>query len=204
MKLERQTILDQALALLDAVGIDQLTTRRLAERLKVQQPALYWHFRNKRALLDAMNAEIMRRGHDRRRPLPGETWQDFVRANARSFRRALRAVRDGARIHAGTQPTPEHLADAEAQLKFLIDAGFAPPLAMHALIGIGRYVVGAVLEEQAEGDREDDGDGDRFTELVKHPLLASTIMSQARFGHDKPFEIGLELIIGGLERSRQT
>ncbi|EBR7419052.1 TetR family transcriptional regulator, partial [Salmonella enterica] len=52
-KLDKGTVIAAALELLNEVGMDSLTTRKLAERLKVQQPALYWHFQNKRALLDA-------------------------------------------------------------------------------------------------------------------------------------------------------
>jgi len=70
MKLDREVILETALGLLDEVGMDKLSTRLLAERLGVQQPALYWHFRNKRALLDAMNSELLRRAHKRQLPLP--------------------------------------------------------------------------------------------------------------------------------------
>ena len=58
-KLDKGTVIAAALELLNEVGMDSLTTRKLAERLKVQQPALYWHFQNKRALLDAL-AEAMR------------------------------------------------------------------------------------------------------------------------------------------------
>ncbi|WP_253822636.1 TetR family transcriptional regulator, partial [Salmonella enterica] len=53
-KLQPNTVIRAALDLLNEVGVDGLTTRKLAERLGVQQPALYWHFRNKRALLDAL------------------------------------------------------------------------------------------------------------------------------------------------------
>ncbi|HIF4670475.1 TPA: TetR family transcriptional regulator, partial [Escherichia coli] len=47
-KLQPNTVIRAALDLLNEVGVDGLTTRKLAERLGVQQPALYWHFRNKR------------------------------------------------------------------------------------------------------------------------------------------------------------
>ena len=50
-KLSRETVIRAALDLLNEVGVDGLSTRRLAERLGVQQPALYWHFKNKRELL---------------------------------------------------------------------------------------------------------------------------------------------------------
>ncbi len=58
-KLDRETVIQAALELLNEVGVDNLTTRKLAERLKVQQPALYWHFRNKRALLDALSEAML-------------------------------------------------------------------------------------------------------------------------------------------------
>ncbi len=48
-KLQREAVIRTALELLNDVGMEGLTTRRLAERLGVQQPALYWHFKNKRA-----------------------------------------------------------------------------------------------------------------------------------------------------------
>ena len=107
MKVDRRRILETALEVLNEVGVDALSTRAIAQRLGVQQPALYWHFKNKRALLDAMNGEILARAHDARVPREGEAWQDFVRRNARSFRAALLSYRDGARVHAGTEADPE-------------------------------------------------------------------------------------------------
>ncbi len=41
MATEREDLLDAVLALLNEVGLDQFSTRRLAERLGVQQPAHY-------------------------------------------------------------------------------------------------------------------------------------------------------------------
>ncbi|MBZ8143936.1 TetR family transcriptional regulator, partial [Rubrivivax gelatinosus] len=51
-RLHRDDVLRAALGLLNEVGIDALTTRRLAERLGVQSPTLYWHFESRAALLD--------------------------------------------------------------------------------------------------------------------------------------------------------
>jgi len=50
--LERDLVVNTALKLLDEVGLDGLTLRKLAAELGVQAPALYWHFKNKQALLD--------------------------------------------------------------------------------------------------------------------------------------------------------
>ncbi|HDB9777507.1 TPA: TetR family transcriptional regulator, partial [Escherichia coli] len=45
IKLQPNTVIRVALDLLNEVGVEALTTRKLAKRLGVQQPALYWHFR---------------------------------------------------------------------------------------------------------------------------------------------------------------
>src|SRR3954464_7591293 len=100
MAIEREKILEAALSVLNETGLDQFSTRRLAERLGVQQPALYWHFKSKSELLDAMNSEMLARFHERRLPQRGEAWDAFTLANARSLRKALLSVRDGARINA--------------------------------------------------------------------------------------------------------
>ncbi|HHU1358922.1 TPA: tetracycline resistance transcriptional repressor TetR(A), partial [Escherichia coli] len=100
-KLQPNTVIRAALDLLNEVGVDGLTTRKLAERLGVQQPALYWHFRNKRALLDALAEAMLAENHTHSVPRADDDWRSFLIGNARSFRQALLACRDGARIHAG-------------------------------------------------------------------------------------------------------
>ena len=197
MKLDSEVILEAALALLDEVGIDKLSTRLLAERLGVQQPALYWHFKNKRALLDAMSGEILRRAHERRLPLDGETWEDFLRENARSFRRALLARRDGARLHAGTEPDPGDLAMVEAQLAAVVNRGMAATDAMALMIALGRYTVGCVLEEQAAPDDAAVRQQTLDAAAASRPLLAEAFASYRKAGPDAMFDIGVDLMIEG-------
>ncbi len=196
MKVDRQRIVEAALGLLNEAGVDGLTTRALARRLGVQQPALYWHFRSKRALLDALNLEILARGHAVRLPRPGQDWRDFLRANARSFRGALLSHRDGARVHAGTEAAPGALPQVETQLAFLAQAGFTPGLAMDLLVAIGRYVVGCVLEEQAE---QTGGAADLDAAAASHPLTAAAIGHYRQGGPGALFEAGLSLLIAGAE-----
>ncbi|QSI28373.1 TetR family transcriptional regulator [Variovorax sp. RKNM96] len=197
MKLDSEVILEAALALLDEVGIDKLSTRLLAERLGVQQPALYWHFKNKRALLDAMSGEILRRAHERRLPLDGETWEDFLRENARSFRRALLARRDGARLHAGTEPDPGDLEMVEAQLAAVVNRGMAATDAMALMIALGRYTVGCVLEEQAAPDDAAVRQQTLDAAAASRPLLAEAFASYRKAGPDAMFDIGVDLMIEG-------
>lgn len=201
MKIDRNQIVDAALIVLNEVGIDGLSTRLIAQRLGVQQPALYWHFKGKQALLAAMNAEMLRQNHTRNLPLAGETWQEFLRANARSFRSALLAWRDGARVHAGTEVDASHLDAIEAQLECLLAAGFDPGKALELQIAISRYVVGCVLEEQADiADSEDRTALDVAAE--SHPNLAKALALYRANGHEALFEAGLELLIGGAEAGK--
>jgi len=120
MALERHIVVEAALKLLNDVGMDGLTTRRLAQELGVQGPALYWHFENKQELIDAMAQAIMAKAFV---PLkPGEDWADWLARRARRARKAMLSYRDGARLLAGFRPrgplgrlTGDHGSDGQAR-----------------------------------------------------------------------------------------
>jgi AcrR family transcriptional regulator len=57
-RLSKDTVVDRALTLADAEGLDALTIRRLAHELGVTPMALYWHFRSKEALLTGLADRI--------------------------------------------------------------------------------------------------------------------------------------------------
>lgn len=206
MAIDRDRIVDEALALLNEVGMDKLTTRKLAERLGVQQPALYWHFRNKSALLDAVNSAMLARYHTHRLPAPGQDWIDFTLATARSMRRTLLSVRDGARIAAGTRPSSADFADAERQLQLYVDAGFSAEEALQISISVARYVVGYVLEEQGERARmeeEVESHGDIDAELAAFPILREAFRSLEKAGTintGQAFERGLWYMVEGMKQ----
>lgn len=202
-KLQRDTVIRAGLDLLDEVGVDGLTTRKLAERLGVQQPALYWHFKNKRALLDSLAEAMLSERHTYAMPRPGDSWRTFLKGNARSFRRALLAYRDGARIHAGTRPSEPQFDAVQAQLGFLCGEGFAPADAAYALVAISCFTVGAVLEQQAaQNDGQDRRTGQRESLAPKAPLLAAALRTLDDGGPDAMFEYGLAMLIDGLKQKR--
>lgn len=72
-RLDKSKVINSALELLNEVGIEGLTTRKLAQKLGVEQPTLYWHVKNKRALLDALAIEMLDRHHTHFCPLEGES-----------------------------------------------------------------------------------------------------------------------------------
>src|SRR3954453_10330759 len=99
MPLEAADAVRVALNLLEDEGLDKLTMRRLATELGVKAPALYWHFRSKRALLDHMTDAIVA-------PvvagLPGTgPWLKWLEDAASALHTALLAHRDGARVALG-------------------------------------------------------------------------------------------------------
>ena len=52
-------VADQALAIVDAEGLEALTVRKVADAFGVTPMALYWHFANKEALLDAVGDAVV-------------------------------------------------------------------------------------------------------------------------------------------------
>lgn len=211
MAIGRDGIIDEALRLLDEVGIDKLSTRKLAERLGVQQPALYWHFRNKSELLDAINSEMLLRFHSDRLPKPGQDWVAFTLANARSIRKTLLSVRDGARLTAGTRPSVAEFADVEKVLQLYVDSGFSAREAFEIAICVTRYVVGYVLEEQGERERQQIDQNapktDFGTELAPFPLLAKALETFHEAGTvntEEVFESGLKCLIAGMQETLRT
>jgi TetR/AcrR family tetracycline transcriptional repressor len=188
-----------ALELLNEAGIDALSTRRLAERLGVQSPTLYWHFKNKAELLEAMAEAIMLERHAQTPPQPGERWQDWFVENAHSFRRALLAYRDGARLHAGTRPRPAQLGDIEAKTRMLCDAGFTPAQAIGLMIAVSRFVVGWVLEEQASAAGPADATRGEDIDANAYPLLSAGWTAVDAQDPDRVFDDHVRLFVSGAE-----
>ncbi|SRZ88576.1 tetracycline repressor protein [Escherichia coli] len=128
-------------------------------------------------------------------------WRSFLIGNARSFRQALLAYRDGARIHAGTRPGAPQMETADAQLRFLCEAGFSAGDAVNALMTISYFTVGAVLEEQA-GDSDAGERGGTVEQAPLSPLLRAAIDAFDEAGPDAAFEQGLAVIVDGLAKRR--
>ncbi len=182
-KINRQQIVDEALALLDEVGLDGFSTRRLAQRLGVEQPTLYWHFKRKEDLLTAMAEATLEPHGAAALPEPGDDWQEWFLENYRSFRQMLLRHRDGARLHAGTFPSAEGLDRLIRKFAFLTDSGLPEQDAQMAMLAASRFAVGSALEEQSETGSQ------RPTDLP--PI-----------DHAQAFEAGLRLLVAGLAHSR--
>jgi TetR/AcrR family tetracycline transcriptional repressor len=207
--LSRESIVDAALELLADGGLETVSFRRIATRLGVSAPTLYWHVDSKRQLMDLMAEALGRRTDaDYAGPRPGQPWWEWLRTDARQMFATLISTRDAPRVAAGNRPSPEHFPWIERVLGVLVEAGMTPGEAQQTLFAIGAYVIGSATEWQAEAERQagqprsdpdDDGqDARRAAVLADQPLLLAAVRETVDLPHTAAFEFGLDLLIGGL------
>ncbi len=207
MKIQRDNVIVTALDLLDQVGIEGLTMRRLADALDIKAASLYWHFSNKKELLDAMAdiliQEVARDIDD------SAGWESRIRQVAREMRRALSARRDGVRVFGGTYVISENVFRvAESLIKPLRDAGMAENIAGWNAFTVLYYVLGFVIEAQglAPADMAASDLSQRrarFSAFAvgRFPHMLASIEAIFDTDMDSRFDAGLEVIISGLRHT---
>ena len=186
-KIQRDQVIEAALALLDEVGLEAITTRKLAQKLGVESATLYWHFKNKASLLEEMASAVLAKHHSLPVPEDIAEWANWLADNARSFRRALLAHRDGALLHAGTSPARVGGDTFRPKVAYLARVGFTEADAAMILLTLSEYTLGCVLEEQSRSGGDD------------NQILSKTSIESLVYPHpDTAFEFGLSLIMKGL------
>ncbi|WP_067714826.1 TetR/AcrR family transcriptional regulator C-terminal domain-containing protein [Nocardia yamanashiensis] len=207
MKLDVKAIAQTALDLLDEAGLDGLTMRKVAGALNVQAPALYWHVKNKRELLDAMAEQVFLAAVEGiEAPRRGESWQDWLIGLAQRLRQAMLRYRDGAKVFAGTFVGDETLwRTIELTLRTLEDAGFEPTAAERVFPILLHYTTGFVIEEQARTGIEygespyDEGALGQLVDAGRYPRTARLVTDMAAADPDVEFEYALRVILTGIE-----
>jgi AcrR family transcriptional regulator len=205
--LAKTEIVRAALETLDAEGLDGLTLRKVAARLDVQAPALYWHVRSKQDLLDEMGTEVWRRISLRlaERPVE-EPWRAALAAHARITREELLRHRDGTKMATGTTLTDvEILRRAEPRLAAMTAQGFSVRGATRANVLLQNFVVGFCIEEQSVRQAQAAGDAryslesrDKRVDSAAYPLIAAA--GREIFGDDeRRFGELVELILVACE-----
>lgn len=202
MRLSREQVLAAALGLLDEVGLEHLTMRRLAAALGVQNGATYWHFRSKQALLEAMADTLLTgltAGLD-----AGSSWDERITNLAHRLRGALLSRRDGARLFsAAFFPLPNALAYGEAMIATLGESGLSSRDAAWAADTLTYYVVGHTIEEQlaaALPGRGRDATA-RLADAVdpqRHPHMYAALAHIPAPHRQEHFDYGLQLIVNGI------
>ncbi|MEV4142933.1 TetR/AcrR family transcriptional regulator C-terminal domain-containing protein [Amycolatopsis sp. NPDC049691] len=187
-----------ALRLLEAEGLDKLTVRRLATELGVKAPALYWHFRSKRALLDHLTDAIVA-------PvvagLPSSgPWLEWLERAGFALHTALLAHRDGARVALGADLTVARALGefAERAVGVLHEAGFPIGEATRAAGVLVHFVLGRAVEDQTRPAPSEEAaviESDAFP----FPLMARGLRERAGSTTDDDFRYALGVLLAGLE-----
>ncbi len=201
--LKQEHIIQAAFRQLDEAGIDGISLRKLACTLGIRAPSLYWHFKSKQALIDALADALIA---DVARDIPqGQDWRSTMHQIANEFRTAFKAHRDGARVYAGTFLATENvLRVGDATIAALVQAGASVEFAANTAMDSIYYVMGFVIEEQSlPADLgELDGVQQAFFELARerfpHCWAAREVWSEPDF--DARFRNGVDLILDGVEQ----
>jgi TetR/AcrR family tetracycline transcriptional repressor len=197
MRIVKTEVIATALKLLDEVGIEGLTMRKLADALNIQAPSLYWHFANKDALLEGMADALME-------PVAlvnpeGEAWDARLGRVASEVRDALLSRRDAARVFAGTYPLSDNvLRVGSLMIGSLKQAGADDRVASWGAFTVVYFVIGFVIEEQALGGDKTNSGREEAQILPEFPLATIAMREIAGANADQRFAFGLDLQIRAL------
>jgi AcrR family transcriptional regulator len=207
--LDQVQIVRAALALLDEVGLDELTMRRLAERLGVKAASLYRHVRDKDELLVLLGVEI-----SGEIPLVSGTgpWREQLIDMARNVRRGLLAHRDAARLLAVTPPFgPRRLRHIESILQILRRAGLSGRDAVRAAYHCNNFVTEFAADEArftAFAAAPESSRRKLLAQARKHfkslppdeyPTIVALADELSEDDQDGLFQFGIEIWLRGLE-----
>ncbi|AZS47012.1 TetR family transcriptional regulator [Microbacterium oxydans] len=171
---DRDSVARSALALLDEVGLADLSMRRIAAGLDVQPSALYWHFANKQELLAELADRITA-------TIPSEL-TDVV-ATARGIRDALFTYRDGAELVLSTYALQLGSSQAQTALADALRAQGAADVEDRSA-AILHFVLGhaTLVQQRMHAD--------------SHGALPDTDDVDVTAGLDRVFELGVTALAG--------
>ncbi len=206
--LNKERVLRAALALADAEGIEGLSMRRLAKDLGVEAMSLYNHVANKDEILDGIIDLV---AGEFELPADVPDWETAMRGHLISAREVLLRHRWATPLWMRQGGGTARLRNGDWMLRTLREAGFSKDLMYHAFHILESYVQGYTLQQlnfPYKGEELADMaasflqqlPADEYPDLVEH-------IEQHLEPHDEGpggFELGLDLILDGLERSRSS
>jgi AcrR family transcriptional regulator len=209
-RLNRDAVLQTAVALADRAGIDGLTMRTLAQELGVVPMALYKHVANKEELLDGMVDIVW---SEVELPTTDGGWRAGMRQRSVSLRNALSRHRWAIGLmESRMSPGPANLRQHNAMMGCLRSAGFSFRTTVHSTSTLDAYVYGFALQEKTMPFETPEQSGEvaqaqleaQAAAAALYPYLVEVVVELAKAGYDggTEFEIGLDLILDGIEKLR--
>lgn len=212
-------ILEAAVALADAEGLDGVTMRGLAAELGVEAMSLYHHVPNKDALLDGLVAAIMGKVRDATSESTGADWRAALRDRCLAARDVMVRHPWAPRLMGTRRTIPTSVVFYyEDVLGLLVEGGFSYALAHRALHALGSMPLGFVQElfsPAATGGSLDVEAAEAEFEALAAALPHMTAMVAAEIHANDgdvlgwcdsraEFEFTLDLLLDGLERQRSA
>ncbi|MDP9329474.1 MAG: TetR/AcrR family transcriptional regulator [Actinomycetota bacterium] len=203
-KLTRERVIDAALQVMDAEGLEAVSMRRVAREVGVEAMSLYHYVKDKDDLLAGICDRVMA---DFEFPDATGDWNQRVRAGARSWRRVLQAHPDVMRLfavtHGPSQSAPDALRPTEFALGLFKEAGLSDRDTVQAFHAFGGYIQGFAMMEGGSinpvAAAEDHlGKVASAVSAEDFPVLAAVSRHFAECDADEQFEFGLDLLIKGL------
>ncbi|MGA3290445.1 MAG: TetR family transcriptional regulator [Candidatus Bathyarchaeia archaeon] len=205
--IQPDAVIKAALEILDAEGLENVTLRRIAAKLNVQAPALYWHFKNKQDLTDDMAQAILSNAKldNFTAPTDINNWPTWLADLMHCLRNALIAYRDGGRVVAGATYGRAYTLEKimVGVTRFLEKAGFDK---LNAGLAAGTtidYVWGFVIEEQAGIEPPQDVQS-IGTNSEDDAFLSAIMEEYHKLTPTEIFDWGLQAIITGLKAARNN
>ena len=202
--LSRERILEAAVDLVDAEGLDALSMRRLGKELGVEAMSLYNHVPNKAALLDGLVDLIIAQV-----PIePRQTeWTEQIRMMARAYRKVAVTHPNVVPLLAMRPFTGfKELEPIDYAFGCLREAGFSDADALHAFRVLAAFATGYLLSETGGSfgtgsiiDGNHTIDPDDFG-IADYPHLQAMIPHMIDTDLDAEFEFGLDAMIEGLKK----
>ena len=206
--LTRDRIVRAGLQLADGSGVDAVTMRRVGQELGFEAMSLYRHVTGKDDLLNGMLDVVLAEWE---LPSDEEPWAQAVRASALSVHAALRRHPWAARLlMSGSHLRPARLGYMDSLLGTLRRGGFDADTTYHVYHLLDGHIFGFSLWEIAYTSAEaaDEELVARFIATVPwddYPHLTEhrdQHMSDGAHREVSAFEVGLDLILDGLQTSR--
>jgi len=199
--LTREKIVEKAVELIDADGVEGLSMRRLGDALGIEAMSLYHHFPNKDAILDGVVDRIIQETGPAL-PLESADWKTLMRSGPAAVERALAVHPKAGGLFIGRQySTAESLRMLEAPLSILQSAGFRGQDLVDAAHAIFAYTVGWYLLASGQGGSWSGPDEQAINAAPEAAPLAASLAPELR-DWSRGFDEGLMALLDGLEARR--
>ena len=198
--LDIEEIITGAFELAEEVSIAGLSMPVLAKHLDVPVTSIYWHFRKKEQLLDAMTERATRQYHFSNPFVDGGTWQEALRNH---FRKMLVVFRENPVLcelilmRAGElSPEATHTSvdNLETVIRTMVDAGFSPDDALSVYGALSAHSRGTSMIEHLNVSQRPGGIRRATGVTTDHPLL-NELEYKGHSIDGLEFEFTLEAII---------